>query len=44
MRKRKYIYVILTQTLTMPGKIIRKFTGGQYSHASISLDKDDNLI
>lgn len=42
MRKRKYIYVILTQTLTMPGKIIRKFTGGQYSHASISLDKDLN--
>ena len=40
--RRKYIYVILTQTLTMPGRIIRKFTGGQYSHASISLDKDLN--
>ena len=40
--RRKYIYVILTQSLTMPGKIIRKFTGGQYSHASISLDKDLN--
>ena len=40
--QKKYIYVILTQSLTKPGKIIQKFTGGKYSHASISLDKDLN--
>ena len=40
--QKKYIYVILTQSLTRPGKIIQKFTGGKYSHASISLDKDLN--
>lgn len=40
--QKKYVYVILTQSLTKPGKIIQKFTGGKYSHASISLDKDLN--
>ncbi len=39
---KKYIYVLLTQTLTTSGKIIRKATGSKYSHASISLDKDLN--
>lgn len=39
---KKYIYVILTQSLTKPGKIIQKCTGSKYSHASISLDKDLN--
>ena len=38
----KYIYVILSRTLTIPGKVIRKITGDEYSHASISLDKDLN--
>jgi len=40
--KQKYIYIVISQTLTIPGKFIRKFTGGKYSHASISLDKDLN--
>ena len=39
---KKYIYVILTQSLTRPGKIIQKCTGSKYSHASISLDADLN--
>lgn len=41
-KNQKYIYVILTKCMTLPGKVIRKFTGGEYSHASISLDKDLN--
>ncbi len=40
--RKKYIYVILSKTLTRPAKIICKYTGGKYSHASISLDKDLN--
>ncbi len=38
----KYVYVILTRTLTISGKVIRKITGNSYSHASISLDKNFN--
>lgn len=38
----KYIYVILTRTLTMPGKVIRRISGNSYSHASIALDKNFN--
>ena len=41
---KKYVYVLLTQTLTTSGKLIRKIIGGQYSHASISLDKDLNQM
>lgn len=40
--KQKYVYVILTKSMTLPGKVIRKFTGGEYSHASLALDKDLN--
>jgi hypothetical protein len=43
-KKQKYIYVIISKTMTIPGRVIRKFTGGQYSHASISLDKNLNEI
>lgn len=38
----KYVYVILTRTLTMSGKVIRKITGNSYSHASIALDENFN--
>jgi len=40
--KQKYVYIVISQTLTIPGRFIRKMTGGKYSHASISLDKDLN--
>lgn len=38
--KRKYIYVILSQTGTVPAKIIKLFTGAPYNHASLSTDED----
>lgn len=38
----KYVYVVLSRTLTIPGKVIRKITGNSYSHASISLDEHLN--
>lgn len=34
------LYVILARTPTLPAKIIRKFTGGRYAHASLSLDEN----
>ncbi len=40
----KYIYVILSRTMTIPGRAIRKATGDVYSHASICLDKNLNEI
>lgn len=41
-KNQKYVYVILTKSMTIAGKVIRKFTKGEYSHASISLDRDLN--
>lgn len=38
----KYIYVILSGPLTISGRVIRKITKNNYSHASLSLDKDLN--
>lgn len=34
------LYIILARTPTLPAKIIRKFTGGRYAHASLSLDEN----
>ena len=38
----KYIYVVLSGPPTISGKVIRRITKNNYSHASISLDKDLN--
>ncbi len=40
----RYVYVILTRTLTRSGKVIRKISGNDYNHASLALDKDLNEI
>ncbi len=39
---KKYIYVVLSGPPTISGKMIRKITKNNYSHASLSLDKDLN--
>jgi hypothetical protein len=38
----KSIYVLLTRTNTVPARLIHAITGDDYTHASISLDKDLN--
>lgn len=38
--KNKKIYIILSYTGTVPSRIIKFFTKGEYSHVSISLDKN----
>ncbi len=38
--KTKKIYIILSYTGTVPSRIIKFFTKGEYSHVSISLDKN----
>lgn len=38
----KKIYIILTHTGTGPSKIIKMYTKAQFSHVSISLDKELN--
>lgn len=42
--QKRYIYVILTQSVAKTGKMIQMFTKAKYSHASISLDKDLNKM
>jgi len=37
---RKKIYVILSQTGTVPARIIKFFTGAPYNHASLSTDSE----
>lgn len=34
------LYIILARTPTIPSKIIKKFTGGKYTHASLSLNEN----
>lgn len=38
LENQEYIYIILTQTQTIPSKIIRMYTREPYAHASIALD------
>ena len=38
----KSVYVLLTRTNTVPARLIHVITGDDYTHASISLDKDLN--
>lgn len=38
--KKQKIYVVISQTGTLPSKIIKKFTGAEYNHSSISLDSE----
>ena len=38
-KSKKYIYVLLSKTYTMPARIIRLVTKEPYSHTSIALDK-----
>ena len=38
--EKKQIYVIISQTGTILSRIIKRLTGAQYNHASISLDKE----
>ena len=35
----KYIYVVLIESYTGLGKILKKFTGYRYEHIAVSLDK-----
>lgn len=37
-KKSKYIYVVLSQTHTIPARIIKLFTKAPYNHASLSSD------
>lgn len=36
----KYIYVILSQTRTVPARIIKQFTKAPYNHVSLSSDRE----
>lgn len=38
----KNVYIVLSQTGTVPSKLIRLFTGAEFNHASISMTKDLN--
>ena len=38
--KTKKIYIILSYTGTIPSKVVRFFSKGEFSHVSISLDKN----
>lgn len=40
MKDKKKIYIVLTYSGTVLSKIIRAYTGEDYSHVSIALDKD----
>ena len=40
MQKRHYLYIVLTRTSTVISKLIQLFTKDEYTHASISLDRD----
>lgn len=40
MEQTKYIYVILSQTGTIPARIIKHFTKAPYNHASLSSDRE----
>jgi len=40
----KQIYIILTHTGTILSKIIKTYTGSEFSHISISLDKELNKM
>lgn len=40
MDNKKQIYIVITQTGTFLSRIIKRVTGAEYNHASISLDKD----
>lgn len=40
MNKNKYIYVVLSQTPTKFGSLIRKGIGAKYNHASIAFDEN----
>ena len=37
---KKKIYIVLTYSGTILSRIIRAYTGDEYSHVSIALDKD----
>lgn len=43
-KKTKKIYIVLTYTGTFLSKFIRVYTGAEYSHVSISLDKKLNKM
>ncbi len=43
-KRTKKIYIVLTYTGTILSKIIRIYTGAEYSHVSISLDKKLNKM
>ena len=44
MKKNKKIYIILTYTGTILSRMIKLYTKAEYSHVSISLDKDLNKM
>jgi hypothetical protein len=40
----KKVYIVLTSTTTYLARIIRTYTKDEYSHSSISLDKELNQM
>ncbi len=44
MNKQKYLYVLLTKTPLKTGKFIRKMTGFEYNHCSVSFDENFNSL
>lgn len=44
MKKNKKVYIVLTYTGTVLSKIIRVYTGAEFSHVSLSLDKKLNKM
>lgn len=38
--EKAYLYIVLTRTNTMISRLIRLFTGDEYTHAALSLDRE----
>ena len=44
MQNQKKVYIVLTQTGTILSRILKRVTGAEYNHASISLDNNLSLL
>ncbi len=42
--QKEKIYIVISQTGTVLSRILRKITGAEYNHVSLSLDKDLQLL
>lgn len=44
MERKHYLYVLLTKTPLKTGKFLRKVTGYEYNHCSVSFDNDFKVL